>query len=112
MEIRNNNPLDLAGADGEQITVRTTFKGTAYSVAFAVAGSSDALPQEFRFTLRKPPANQRAVLLVLTCIFSNQGGGMYHFAVSGSRGGPTAHYTVTQFEDEPMNTIAFIFDVR
>jgi hypothetical protein len=49
---------------------------------------------------------------VLTCFFSNPSGGMYHFDVSGSQGGPTAHYTVAQFEDEPMNTIAFIFDVR
>ena len=112
MQIRNNNPLDLAARDGEQITVRTTFKGTAYSVAYSVQDMEDALPQTLRFTLRKPPANQRAVLLVLVCIFSNPAGGMYHFEVSGSDGGQTAHYTVAQFEDEPENTIAFIFDVR
>ena len=112
MEIRNNNPLDLAGESGEVITVESTSQGTAFSVAYAVNDESDALPQPYSFKLRKPDASLKAVLLVLTCIFSNSGGGMYHFAVSGSNGGPTAHYTVTQFEDEPMNTFAFIFDVR
>jgi hypothetical protein len=112
MEIRNNNPLDLSGVEGEEITVRTTAKGTAYSVAYAIFNEGDALPQLFRFKLRKPPATQKATLLVVTCIFSNPGGGSYHFAVSGSQGGPTADYTVTQFEDEPKNTFAFVFDVK
>ncbi|HJR06837.1 MAG TPA: hypothetical protein VJ842_06240 [Pyrinomonadaceae bacterium] len=112
MEIRNNNPLDLAGAAGEEITVRTTAKGTAFSVAYAVNDEGDALPPLFRFKLRKPPTTQKAVLLVMTCIFSNPGGGMYHFVVSGSQGSQTANYTVTQFEDEPKNTFAFSFDVK
>jgi hypothetical protein len=112
VEIRNNNPLDLAGLDGEQITVQTTSKGTAYSVAFDLNGSGDALPQHFRFTLRMPPATQNATLLVLFCIFSNPSGGRYDFAVSGREGGPTAHYTVTQFDNEDSNTIAFTFNVK
>lgn len=48
----------------------------------------------------------------MTCVFSGSGGGTYHFAVSGSQGGQTADYTVTQFEDEPKNTFAFSFDVK
>lgn len=111
MEIRNNNPLDLAGVNGEQITVKTTVRGTAFSVAFDLDGRGDALPQPFRFQLRRNPTNQNVMLLVLFFIFSNPGGGRYDIAVSGSGGGPTAHYSVAQFEDEDSNTIAFTFNV-
>lgn len=112
MQIKNNNPLDLAGVEGEQITVQAVAHGTAFSIAYNLDGGGDALPRPFRFTLRKPPPNQLGTLLVFFCIFSNPGGGRYEFAVSGSQGGPTAHYTVSQFGDEDSNTIAFTFDVR
>jgi hypothetical protein len=112
VEIRNNNPLDLAGADGEQITIQTTANGTAYSIAYDLDGNGDALPQLFRFTLRRNPANQNTMLLVLFFIFSNPGGGRYDIAVSGSQGGPTSHYTVAQVASEDSNTIAFTFNVN
>ena len=112
MEIRNNNPLDLAGADNEQITVQTGATGTAYSVAYDLDGEGDALPKLFHFTLRKDPGNQNVMLLVLFFIFSQAGGGRYDIAVSGSKGGPTAHYTVAQVASEDSNTIAFTFNVK
>lgn len=111
MQIRNNNPLDLAGEDGERITVKTTAQGTAYSVAYDLDGTGDALPQTFRFTLKKNPDNQDTTLLVLFFIFSNTSGGRYDIIVTGSKGGPAAPYTITQLQGQDSNTIAFTFNV-
>jgi hypothetical protein len=112
VEIRNNNPLDLAGAHGERISIQIVARGTAFSVAYDLDGAGDAVPQPFPFTLRRNPANRNLTLLVLFFIFSNPGGGRYEISVSGSEGGPTAHYTVSQFANEDSNTIAFTFNVR
>jgi hypothetical protein len=109
MKIRNNNPLDLQGQDGEQITVRVTATGTVYAVTHDLDGTSGVHPPVFSFTLNRAANNPS--ILVLFFIFSNNGGGIYSITTTGSAGGDTAHYSVAQFQNEASNAIAYTFDI-
>ena len=109
MKIRNNNPLDLEGQNGEQITVRVVASGTVFAVNFDLDGTTGVLPPTFSFTLNKA-ANDPSIL-VLFFIFSNSGGGIYNITLTGSLPGDTAHYSVAQFQNEVSNAIAYTFDI-
>ncbi len=109
MKIRNNNPLDLEGKDGEKITITVVASGTVYAVTYDLDGTTAPLPPSFSFTLDKA-ANDPSVL-VLFFVFSNNGGGIYSLTVTGSAGGDTSHYSVAQFQNEASNAIAYTFDI-
>lgn len=109
MKIRNNNPLDLEGQDGEKITVKVVASGAVYAVDYDLDGTTAPLPPSFSFTLNKAANNPS--ILVLFFVFSNNGGGIYSITVSGNRGGDTSHYSVAQFQNEASNAIAFTFDI-
>ncbi len=108
MKIRNNNPLDLEGQNGEQITVRVEASGTVFAVTYDLNGTTGPLPQPFSFKLSS--ANNPTIL-VLFFVFSNTSGGVYKITVTGSPGSDTSHYTVAQFAAEAANAIAFTFDI-
>lgn len=109
MKIRNNNPLDLEGQNGEVITVQISATGTVFAVSRDLNGESDAAPPSFSFRLDK--SRNDPSILVLFFIFSNNGGGVYSMTVTGSAGGDTAHYSVAQFQNEASNAIAYTFDI-
>lgn len=109
MKIRNNNPLDLEGRDGEVITVQITATGTVFAVSSDLDGESKPASPSFSFPLRKSAHDPS--ILVLFFIFSNNGGGIYNMKVTGSAGGDTAHYSVAQFQNEASNAIAYTFDI-
>jgi len=109
MKIRNNNPLDLEGQDGEQITLKVQSSGTVFAVTYDLDGTTAPLPPSLKFTLNRT-ANDPSIL-VLFFVFSNNGGGVYSLTVTGSAGGDTAHYSVAQFQNEASNAIAFTFDI-
>ena len=106
MRIRNNNPLDLEGQKGEQITVSVDATGTVFAVTRDLNGSTAVFSQPFSFVLDKAPT-----ILVLFFVFSGPSGGVYNITVSGKSGGDTAHYTVGQFAGEAANAVAFTFDL-
>jgi hypothetical protein len=108
MKIRNNNPLDLQGQNGEQIAVKVAASGTVFAVTYDLNGTASSLPQPFSFTLSS--ANNPTIL-VLFFVFSNNSGGVYKITVTGKPGEDTSHYTVAQFADEAANAIAFTFDI-
>jgi len=109
MKIRNNNPLDLEGQDGERITVNVVATGTVYAVSYDLDGTAAPLPPTFSFTLNKAANNPS--ILVLFFIFSNSGGGVYSLTVTGSAGGDTSHFSETQFHDQATDSIAYAFDI-
>lgn len=109
MKIRNNNPLDLQGKDGEQISVKVTNNpGTTFAVTYDLNGQTAPLPQPFSFKLNK---SKNPTILVLFFVFSNTSGGVYDITVTGSAGGDTSHYSVAQFSNEAANAIAYTFDI-
>ena len=113
MRIRNNNPLDLEGNDGEQITVNVKATGTKRLVSFTLNGDTSSLPSDgpapIRFVLHK--AKNDPVLLTMLFTFSEAEGGNYDLTVSGSAGGQVAHHAVTQFFGIPGDSITFTIDV-
>ena len=112
MRIRNNNPLDLEGNDGEQITVDVHATGTKRLVSFTLNGATNSLPSEgpsrIPFVLDK---TNDPVLLTMLFTFSEPDGGNYDLTVSGSAGGQVAHHAVTQFFGIPGDAITFTIDV-
>lgn len=114
MRIRNNNPLDLEGNDGEQITVTVKSSGTKHLVSFTLNGSTSSLPSNddtsrIQFVLDKSADDP--VLLTMLFTFSDPEGGNYELTVSGSPGGQVAHHSVTQFFGIPGDAITFTIDV-
>ncbi|HXQ32729.1 MAG TPA: hypothetical protein VN843_01785 [Anaerolineales bacterium] len=114
MRIRNNNPLDLEGANGEQITIDVKASGTKRLVSFTLNGATDSLPAEggnsqIRFGLNK--AQNDPVILTMLFTFSESDGGNYDLTASGSAGGQVAHHSVTQFFGIPGDAITFTIDV-
>jgi hypothetical protein len=114
MKIRNNNPLDLEGADGEKITVEITSTGTASLVSYTLDGQTNSLPSDqpvssLSFTLKKAAHDPSVLTMLFT--FSEADGGNYDIVVSGSGGGQTSHYSVTQFFGIPGDSISFTLDV-
>jgi hypothetical protein len=106
MKIRNNNPLDLEGQNGEQITVSVEATGTVFAVTRDLNGSTAVFSQPFSFPLDKDPT-----ILVLFFVFSGPSGGVYKTTVTGKPGSDTSHFTVGQFAGEASNAIAFTFDL-
>ena len=112
MRIRNNNPLDLSGVNAENITVSVRANNqTIFGVTFDLDGAKGVLPQPFNFTLSKPAQAPFVSVLTLFFVFSSGGGGAYELVVSGSQGGDTSHFTVSQFEDMAADSIAYTFDI-
>lgn len=91
MKIRNNNPLDLEGNDGETISVKVTAFGTNLLGNYNLDGVSAKLNAagSFSFTLNKAANNPS--LLTLFLIFTNSSGGVYQVDLSGSAGGHAQH---------------------
>ena|SRR5947207_4838840 len=114
MKIRNNNPLDLEGVDGEKITVEITSTGTKNLISYTLDGRTTSLPSDqpassLSFTLNKAAHDPSVLTMLFT--FSEADKGNYDLAVSGSDGGQTSHYSVTQFFGIPGDSISFTLDV-
>lgn len=110
MKMRNNNPRYLEGNNSETITVQVKARGTGQQVAFSHDGATGNLLENsppLTFTLDK---NHDPSILVMVFIYTNLGNGKYEINVTGSSGG-SSQYTVTQFEDEALDTVAYVFDV-
>lgn len=107
MQIRNNIPLDLAGDDGETITVRATAKNPGDTVAYARDGEKGVLPQPYIFTLRKAQADPSILTLIFSFFGANGG---FDVNVSGSHGGPPSVYSYPQL-GVSVGTISYSFDV-
>lgn len=110
MKIINNVPTDLEGADGETITVQVTASGTVFAIAYDLDGSSGALTDPLKFTLKKT-ATKSVSVLVLFFTFSGNNGGVYDIRVSGSGGGDVSSYKVIQFPNQPSNAIAYAINI-
>jgi hypothetical protein len=109
MRIRNNNPLDLEGDNGEQITVKISASGTVFAVAYDLDGNAGNFSTFHPFTLNKAANNPSVLVLFFT--FSNKKGGLYEIDVSGNNGGNISHYKVSQFLKEPDDAIAYAINV-
>jgi hypothetical protein len=113
MKIRNNNPLDLEGADGEKITVEVSSNGTRNLVSYTLDGQTSSLSDQstssLSFVLNKAQHDPSVLTMLFT--FSEPDKGNYDLAVSGSAGGQTSHYSVTQFFGIPGDSISFTIDV-
>jgi hypothetical protein len=108
MQIRNNNPLDLTGDNGEQITVRAVSTLAGDTVAFALDGhGGGALPNPFTFTLNKALHNPSVLTLVFTFV---DAGGAFNVTVMGSHGGPQSFFVFNQF-GVAVGSISYTFDV-
>jgi hypothetical protein len=106
MKIRNNNPLDLDGANHEAITVAVTASGTANVVAYNLDG---AVWHGGTFNLNQ--AAHDPSILVMFFTFSGGSGGVYTIVVTGSGGGDTSTYQVIQLPGQASNAVAYTFDV-
>ncbi len=110
MKIRNNNPLDLEGNDGEVIIVEVRAFGTNHAVNYnldGIGGRLNAAPN-LVFTLNK--ATHDPSILVMFFTFTTNNGGVYEIELTGSAGG-RSHYTVTQLPNLAANAIAYTIDV-
>ena len=114
MKIRNNNPLDLEGVDGEEITVEVRSTGTANLVSYVLDGKTSSLPSNqstasFSFTLDKAAHDPTVLTMLFT--FSESENGNYDITVSGNAPGQTSDYSVTQFFGIPGDSISYTIDV-
>ena len=108
MQILNDETLDFAGDDGEQITVRAVSKKAGDTVAFALDGvKGGALPNPFTFQLDKARNNPSVLTLEFTFVGA---GGSFDVTVSGSHGGPSSFLTFDQFGVAAGN-ISYTFNV-
>ena len=108
MKIRNNNDLDLAGDDQEQITVEVVSTKPGDTVAYALDGvKGGALPNPFTFKLNKGKHNPSVLTLVFTFAGSD---GSFEIAVTGSSGGPTSFYSFDQL-GVGVGSISYTIDV-
>lgn len=108
MQIRNNNALDLAGDDKEQITIKAVSKKPGDTVAYALDGTKGgALPNPFTFKLDKASHDPSVLTLVFTFVGSDGG---FQMTVTGSNGGPPSIYSFEQF-GVAVGSISYTFDV-
>lgn len=108
MQILNDDPLDLAGDDQEDITVKVVSKKPGDTVAYALDGvKGGVLPNPFTFKLNK--AAHDPSVLTLTFTFVGQGGA-FEVTVTGSNGGTPAVYNRKQF-GVAVGSISFTVDV-
>jgi hypothetical protein len=110
MKIRNNNPLDLEGQDGETITVKIAAHGTLHLVNSNLDGVGAPLSAGIPLTFTLSKAAHDPSVLVLFFTFTNPSGAIYDIDVTGSGGG-SSHYTVIQLPGQAANAIAYTFDV-
>jgi hypothetical protein len=111
MKIRNNDPLDLEGDNGETITVRVVATGTQFLVNYVLdgVGSPLAVGLPLIFTLDKSKHDPSILTFLVT--FSNLANGGYRFEVTGSHNVDTSIYAVTQSFGIPGNSFTYTFDV-
>ena len=115
MRINNNNPLDLSGADGEQIKVIVEeTAGNPLLVSYAMKGRSGSLSpngssDSFDFTLDKASENPALITMLFTFTGSN---GHYDVTVQGNPQGQTSFYSVIQRFNIPGNSISYTFDIN
>lgn len=108
MQIMNDNPLDLAGDDKEDITVKAVSKKPGDTVAYALDGvKGGILPNPFTFKLNKAAHDPSVLTLVFT--FVGQGGA-FQTTVTGSNGGPPSVYNRKQF-GVAFGSISYTIDV-
>ncbi|MGH9873736.1 MAG: hypothetical protein ACRD9S_14905 [Pyrinomonadaceae bacterium] len=108
MQIINNNPLDLAGDDQEEITVKAVSAKPGDTVAFALDGvKGGILPNPFTFKLNKAAHDPSVLTLVFT--FVGQGGA-FQTTVTGSNGGPPSVFNRKQF-GVAFGSISYTIDV-
>lgn len=108
MQIMNNNPLDLAGDDKEDITVKVVSKKPGDTVAYALDGvKGGVLPNPFTFKLNKAAHDPSVLTLVFT--FVGQGGA-FEVTLTGSNGGPASFYSFKQF-GVAVGSISYTVDV-
>ncbi len=107
MQIRNNNDLDLAGDDREQITVRVVSKKPGDTVAYALDGNKGVLPNPFTFKLDKGKHDPSVLTLVFTFLGSDGG---FEITVAGSNGGPSSFYSYEQL-GVAVGSISYTIDV-
>jgi len=108
MKIRNNNPLDLAGDDKEQITVKVVSTKQGDTVAYALdQAQGGVLPNPFTFTLDKSKHDPSVLTLVFTFVGSD---GSFEITVTGSNGGPASFYSFDQL-GVAVGAISYTIDV-
>jgi hypothetical protein len=108
MQIMNDNPLDLAGDDKEDITVKVVSKKPGDTVAYALDGvKGGILPNPFTFKLNKSAHDPSVLTLVFT--FVGQGGA-FETTVTGGNGGPPSVYNRKQF-GVAFGSISYTLDV-
>lgn len=115
MKIRNNNPLDLEGRDGEVITVDVQSTGTKHLVSRTLDGQTSSAPSDgsssiLSFSLNKATHDPSVLTMLFT--FSESDGGNYDISVRGNAaGGQTSHFSVSQFFGIPGDSISYTIDV-
>jgi hypothetical protein len=112
MKIKNNNHLDLAGNNGETISVEVQSKATVHGVNYSLDNQDSRIlvkGNTLKFTLDK--ATNDPSILVMTFTFAGNGNGKYDVKISGSNGGDISNFTVSQFDGEATDSIAYTFDV-
>ena len=116
MNIHNNNPLDLSGADEEIITV-TVEENTGKPLLCSFVrnllhkGSLDPDLSSDSFTFPLDQGERDPTLLTLLFTFTGSDD-HYHIEVSGSEGGPTSHFDVVQEFEVPGDSITYTFDIH
>ncbi len=107
MQIRNNNDLDLAGDDREQITVRVVPKKPGDTVAYALDGTKGVFPNPLTFKLDQATNDPSVLTLVFTFLGSDGG---FEITVTGSNGGPSSFYSYEQL-GVAVGSISYTIDV-
>ena len=105
MRILNNNPLDLAGDDGETISISVSASNTVSSYTNNLNGNPLAGGS---FVLSKATANPYVLLVFM--IFSGGAGGLYIVTLTGSNGG-SSQYSVHQYPGQASNAVAYSISI-
>lgn len=111
MRVRNNNPLDLEGDDGETITVSVTSGGTVFGVNFALDGKKGTMSPGVPLTFTLNKAKKDPTLLTMLFTFSGKKDGFYDITVTGSNGGGISFNEVAQVFAIASNSNTYTFDV-
>ncbi len=115
MKVRNGNALDLAGAQGEKITVtveETT--GKPLLVSFdrngVETGSLDPGKQSdcFEFNLDRGERDPTRLTMLFTFTGSDD---FYDIVVQGDPNGDTSQFAVAQDFNVPGDAITYTFDI-
>ena len=106
MRLKNNDPFDIEGDDGEEITFVMT-KGTVAEVVTNLDGVQQILKKGEKrvFTLKK--GKQRE--LVATYPFKASNGESYETHVTGKAGGQESVDSFKQIPDMAENSVGYTF---